>query len=193
MKKTNRQANYPIHPLILHRWSPRAMTGEAMSDEELMPLFEAARWAPSSYNEQPCTILYAKRKTPEWDLFYSFLVPFNQAWCKNAACLCVFVSRNSFAKSGEYSPTHSYDTGAAWMALALEGSARELVVHGMSGFDFALAKEKLGVGDDHTVEAMCAIGKPAAKETLPPEIAEREAPSERKPLSKVATSGIWPK
>lgn len=187
--ETKRKANYSIQPLILNRWSPRAMTGEEMSDDELMPLFEAARWAPSSYNEQPWTILYAKRNTPEWDLFFSFLIEFNQSWCKNAACLCVFVSRNFFEKNNKFSPTHSFDTGAAWLSLALEGSARNLVCHGMSGFDFDKAAKELNVPEGHTVEAMCAIGKRAPKETLPPEIAERETPSERKALDEVAKAG----
>jgi len=191
--QTNRRANYPINPLILNRWSPRSMTGESMSDEELMPLFEAARWAPSSFNEQPWTILFAKRETPQWDLFFSFLIEFNQSWCKNAACLCVFVSRNFFVKNQKPAPTHSFDTGAAWMALALEGSTRNLVVHGMSGFDFEKARKELKVPEGHTVEAMCAIGKRAPKEALPPEIAKRETPSDRKPLEEVAVMGTFPK
>jgi len=184
-----RHPNYPIQSLILNRWSPRSMTGEPLSDEELFPLFEAARWAPSSYNSQPWRILYAKRDTPEWAFFYDLLVDFNQQWCANAAVLIVMVSRNTFEKNNKPSVTHSYDTGAAWMAMALEGSARGLVVHGMSGFDFEKAKNTLLVPDGYTVEAMAAIGKKAPKERLPKEMQSNETPSDRKPLEQVIAKG----
>lgn len=187
--KSKRKPSYPIHPLIFSRWSPRAMTGEAMSDKELFPLFEAAHWAPSSYNSQPWRILYAKRDTPEWDLFYNLLIDFNKEWCKNAAALVVMVSRDTFEKNDKPSVTHSYDTGAAWMAMALEGASRDLVVHGMSGFDYKKAKESLRVPDGHTVEAMAAIGKRAPAESLPEEMQEREFPSDRKPLNEVIFEG----
>ncbi len=188
---TGRTANYPINPLILNRWSPRAMTGESMSDEELFPLFEAARWAPSSYNSQPWRIVYAKRGTPEWDLFYDLLIDFNKEWCKDASVLVVMVSRNTFEKNNKPSVTHSYDTGAAWMAMALEGSSQGYVVHGMSGFDFEKAKKALNVPEGHTVEAMCAIGKRAPKEKLPEEIRAKEAPSDRKDLNEILIKGSF--
>ncbi|HEV7736944.1 MAG TPA: nitroreductase family protein, partial [Chlamydiales bacterium] len=73
-----RQPDYPINPLILNRRSPRAMTGESLSDDELMPLFEAARWAPSSYNGQPWRFLYVKRETPHWNTLFDLLVEGNR-------------------------------------------------------------------------------------------------------------------
>lgn len=188
---THRRANYPIHTLLRSRWSPRSMTGESLSDEELFPVFEAARWAPSCYNNQPWRILYAKRDTPEWDRFYDLLIDFNKQWCKMAAVLVVIVSRDTFEKNNKPSNTHSYDTGAAWMSLALEGNARGLVVHGMSGFDYEKAKSSLGIPDGYTVEAMAAIGKRAPKEKLPPEIQEKEFPSGRKPLNEIVFNGTF--
>ena len=189
MDQTERTPTFSIQPLILNRWSPRSMTGEAMSDEELLPLFEAARWAPSCYNEQPWKILYAKRDTPEWDLFYDLLIDFNKEWCKNASALVLTVSCNTFEKNGKPNTTHSYDTGAAWMAIALEGSSRGYVVHGMAGFDYDKARQTLNVPEGYTVEAMAAIGKRAPKENLPEEMQKREAPSMRKPLSEIAIPG----
>lgn len=186
---TSREPNYPIDPLILNRWSPRSMTGESMSDEELFPLFEAARWAPSSFNSQPWRILYAKRDTEEWALFYDFLIEFNQQWCKNAAVLVVMVSRDTFEKNNKPSVTHSYDTGAAWMAIALEGSSRGYVVHGMSGFDHEKARQNLGIPEGYTVEAMAAIGKRAQKENLPEEMQVNETPSTRKALNEIIIEG----
>ena len=79
-----RRADHLIEPLFLDRWSPRAMTGETISQEELMVLFEAARWAPSSYNNQPWRILYARRDSEHWQLFFDLLVEFNQSWAKSA-------------------------------------------------------------------------------------------------------------
>lgn len=190
--RDTRKTTYPINPLILSRWSPRSMTGESLSDEELLPLFEAARWAPSSYNGQPWRLLYAKRDTPEWDLFFDLLIDFNKSWCKDASALVLFVSRNTFEHNNKPAKTHSFDTGSAWMALALEGATRGLVVHGMEGFNYKDARTALNIPEDFTVEAMCAIGKRAPKEKLPPEMAEREAPSDRKPLSEIAIPGSFP-
>ncbi|NGX40076.1 MAG: hypothetical protein KR126chlam1_01416 [Chlamydiae bacterium] len=191
--KTKRQATYPINSLILNRWSPRSMSGESMSDEELLPLFEAARWAPSSFNDQPWVILYAKRGTPEWNLFFDLLVEPNKTWVKNASAILVVTSRETFERNGNPSATHSYDTGASWMAMALEGSSRGYVVHGMSGFDYKKARTVLEIPEGYTVEAMAAIGKPAPKEQLPEGLQKIEAPSGRKPLNKVAVHGKFPK
>lgn len=172
----NRKTEYPIHPLIQNRWSPRSMTGEEMTDEELMPLFEAARWAPSSFNSQLWKFLYAKRNTPNWDLFYNLLVEFNQFWTKNAAVLVLVISRKNFELNNKPSHTHSYDTGAAWENLALEGTARGYVVHGMEGFDYEKARKVLEIPDEYQIEAMAAIGKRAPKDKLPEEMQKKEVP-----------------
>lgn len=184
-----RKPEYGIHPLILNRWSPRSMTGESMSDQELMPLFEAARWAPSSYNNQPWRFVYARRDTPHWQTFLNLLVEFNQQWAKNAAVLVVVISHNNFGHNNQPSHTHSFDTGAAWENLALEGSGRGLVVHGMEGFDYNKARQVLNIPQDCTIEAMIAIGKRAPKTALPEPMQEREVPSQRKPLRSIMMEG----
>ena len=99
--------------LLLDRWSPRAMSGEEISEEGLMRLFEAARWAPSSFNTQQWRALYARRGTEHWQTFFDLLVDANKAWAKNAAVLVVFISRRNFDHNDEPSVTHSYDCGAA--------------------------------------------------------------------------------
>ena len=91
-----RKPNYPINPLILNRWSPRAMTGETLNDDDIMSLFEAARWAPSSYNNQPWRFIYAKRNTKHWDRFFNLLAEGNKIWAKNAALLVLVISRKNF-------------------------------------------------------------------------------------------------
>lgn len=191
MGKTNRKSDHEILDLILNRWSPRAMSGESISDEALNSLFEAARWAPSSYNNQPWRFVYAKRDTPEWDPIYNLMVQFNKDWGKNAAVLIVILSRNNFAYNNKPSRTHSFDTGAAWQNLALQGAYQGLVVHGIEGFDYAKAKEVLRIPDGYTIEAMCAVGLPGKKEDLPQEMQKNEQPSDRKPITEFAFKGLF--
>lgn len=187
----DRKSDYPINPLILNRWSPRAMSGEPIIQEELMQLFEAARWAPSSYNNQPWRFIYAYRDTLEWNKFFDFLVPFNQEWAKDAAVLVVIISAKNFDYNDKPSRTHSFDTGSAWQNLALQGSSMGLVVHGMEGFDYDRARKELNVPDNYTIEAMCAIGRPGKKEDLPEQMQEKETPSGRKPVSEFIFEGTF--
>jgi nitroreductase len=186
-----RKTEYSIDPIFLNRWSPRAMSGEQLSDEELMPLFEAARWAPSSYNSQQRRFIYAKRNTPNWDIFFDLLFDGNKVWCKNAAVLVVVITRKNFEHNEKPSPTTVFDTGAAWENLALEGSLRGLVVHGMQGFDYAKARTALMVPDNYDVCAMIAIGKKGNKEDLPSDLQEIEQPNNRRPLKEIVIEGIF--
>ncbi len=165
------------------------MSGESITDEQLMTLFEAARWAPSSYNGQPWRFIYAKRDTPHWQKLFDLMVPFNQGWAKTAAVLVVIASRDSFTLNNKPARTHSFDTGSAWENLALQGFADGLVVHGMEGFDYEKSKKMLNIPEGYTVEAMCAIGKPGKKESLPPELQQREFPSDRNPIQSFVFEG----
>jgi nitroreductase len=189
MKK---RADYPIHPLFLQRCSLYAMSGQPMSDQELFPLFEAARFAPSSYNNQPWRFIYAHRETPQWSPLFDLLVDFNKEWCRQSAVLIVLLSSNAFA-SGKPARTHSFDTGAAWMSLALEGASRGYIVHGMEGFDYEKAYKVLEIprGEKgYTVEAMAAIGKRGEESALPLQWKERENQVKpRKTLQEIAMLG----
>ncbi len=184
-----RRPDHEIPPLFLNRWSPRAMTGEEITREELLRMFEAARWAMSSFNNQSWRFLYGMRNTPHWETFFNLLTPGNQAWCRNAAVLLVIISKTTFDHNGKPARTHSYDTGAAWYSFALHGSMMGLVVHGMQGFNYDKAKEDLGVPDDHQVEAMAAVGRPGDPEDLPLALQEREQPSQRKKIAEFAFEG----
>jgi len=190
IEEHSRKPDYPINPIILNRWSPRAMTGEALSDSELFPLFEAARWAPSSYNNQPWRFLYVRRDTPHWDTLFGLLVDFNKEWCAKAAVLGLIFSRLTFEKNDKPCVTHALDTGAAWENFSLEGMSRGLVVHGMQGFDYQ--KAKLLIPDGHEVHAMFAVGKKAKKETLSSELQKREFPSSRNKISTFVFEGKVP-
>jgi nitroreductase len=187
-----RTSDYPIDTLFLDRWSPRAMSGESIGEPELLTLFEAAHWAPSSGNSQPWRFLYARRDTEQWPEFFDLLAEGNRTWCHKAAALVVFLSRTTHEQSGRALVTHSYDTGAAWMSLAFQGWLRGLVVHGMAGFDYARARTTLNVPDDFTVDAMAAIGRPGAKEDLPPQHLQREFPSIRRPVTELVFCGRYP-
>ena len=186
-----RKSEYSVDEIFLKRWSPRAMSGEDISHDELMSLFEAARWAPSSFNNQPWRFLYARRNTNNWELFFNLLVEGNKTWVKNAAALIVIVSKKTFDHNGNPSKTHSFDTGAAWQNLALQGSLKGLIVHGMQGFDYDKAREVLNIPDGYEVEAMVAVGKPGRKEDLPERLQQREVPSDRKNLSDIAFEGMF--
>ena len=184
-----RHADFPIERMLLDRWSPRAMSGEEISRDELMRLFEAARWAPSSFNAQQWRALYAHRDTEHWELFLNLLGEGNKTWAKSAAVLVVFISRTKFEHNEKPSRTHSYDTGAAWENFALQGFQQNLVVHGMEGFDYERARKDLRIPEEFQVEAMAAVGRPGSKELLPEKLRERESPNDRRDLSKSVVEG----
>lgn len=187
--QTGRQSEAEITPLILNRWSPRALSGEKLSDEELMALFEAAKWAPSCYNNQPWRFIYVKRETEHWDKLFSLLNEGNKVWTKNAAALILLVSYQLFELNGQPNPTASLDCGAAWENLALEASARGLVAHGMSGFDYEAARANFNIPDEYKVEAMVAVGRHGNKEDLPEKVKAMEFPSDRKKLAQIISEG----
>lgn len=187
-----RKPEYSVDEIFLNRWSPRAMSGEKIDEKILFQLFEAARWAPSSNNNQPWRFIYARRDEKHWRSFFDILAEGNQVWAKNAAVLIVVISKTTF-DNNKHARTHSYDAGAAWENFALQGSLLGLVVHGMQGFDYDKAKEVLGIPDDYQVEAMIAVGKPGRKEDLPDYQQEREFPSSRKSIAEIAMEGFFKK
>ena len=187
----HRQPDHLVETLIVRRWSPRAMSGERLSEAELMSLFEAARWAPSSFNEQPWRFVYAERDGEHWPRFFDLLSEGNRRWAAAAAVLVVVLSRTTFERNGNPSRTHSYDTGAAWQNVALQGCRMGLVMHGMAGFDYERAREILEVPGEFAVEAMIAVGRPAPAEVLPEPLRAREFPSGRKPVIELAFPGVF--
>ena len=175
--------------LLLSRVSSRAFSPERLSEEELMSLFEAARWAPSSYNGQPWRFVYGRRGEKDWDVLFNVLIDFNKGWCKAADTLVLVTSRKNFEHNDKPSVTAEFDTGAAWMSLAIEAHARNIVTHGMQGFDYEAIRKELQIPETYNVEAMIAIGKPGKIDTLPKELQEKETPSLRKPLQEIVSKG----
>lgn len=183
-----RTADHPIAELFLERWSPRAMSGDPLTVGELLRLFEAARWAPSAGNGQPWRFCFALAGTPHFERFHGLLAEGNKPWCEKAGALVVVASR-TVRGQGKPIRTHSFDTGAAWMSLALQGTIQGLVVHGMEGFDYARAATELALPPDHAVECMVALGRPGRLEDLPERYQAREVPSGRQPVTSFVFEG----
>ena len=188
-----RVADHPIDPNFLERWSARAYTGEAIPEAELMTMFEAARWAPSSYNSQPWRFIYALRDTPSWDVLFGLLIEVNQSWAKGAGALVVVLSKSTLLPPGKDreipSYSHSFDAGAGSAYLALQASIMGWNAHAMVGFDMDTAFAALQVPEGYRVEAAIAIGRRGDKSMLPEAMQGRESPNGRLPLSKLAMEG----
>lgn len=191
---TERQAGHDILPLFLNRWSPRAFDPRPIDDDVLMTLFEAARWAPSSFNYQPWRFVFAKRNDAHWDGFMAALLPFNQIWVQNVSALVYILSEEMMEVYGERKPSHShsFDAGAAWMALALQSASMGLITHGMTGVDFDAAAKVVNLPDGYRIDAAFAIGYHGDKSILPEKLQEREVKSDRKPLSDIVFNGPLP-
>ena len=192
---STREPNYPIDPLFLDRWSPRAFDGSPVSEADVLKLIEAARWAPSAFNAQPWRFLYALRDDAKWPQFLELLIPFNQSWAGSASALIFILSdrnmRNEDGSAREASYSHSFDAGAAWAQLALQARRDGLYAHGMSGFDVEQAISRLGVPEDFRIEAAVAVGRLGNPATLPDYLREREQPSPRTPLDQIAFAGAF--
>ena len=184
-----RTTDHPIEPIFTKRWSPRAMSGEPLEEAKLMSLFEAARWAPSTYNEQEWRFCYARRDTPHWEPFFNLLAEPNKVWCGNAAVLGVVLSRTTLSFNGKNNHVHTFDAGLAYMSLALQGAAMGLVVHGMAGFDVAAAFKLLEAPENYAVNTMFAVGHPGDPAVLPGELRSKEQPSNRRSVGEIACEG----
>ena len=194
---TDRRAAYPIDPMFLERWSPRAYDGSEIPEADLLTMFEAARWAPSAFNSQPWRFLYARRATADWQRFVGLLIPWNQSWAQGASALVYILSDTMpFADKATGAPapsaTHSFDAGAAWACLALQASRMGYHAHGMSGIQYDLARAGLAIPDRWTLNAACAIGRLGDPAILPDELRAREFPSDRRPQEAFVHAGGFP-
>jgi nitroreductase len=184
---------FPVHDLIRDRWSPRAFAEKTVSPAVLRSLFEAARWAPSSSNEQPWAYIVATREDKEnFEKMLSVLVEFNANWAKNAPVLALSIAKLVFEKNNAANRNAQYDTGAATAFLSVEATSRGLAVHQMAGFDPDKARKVFEIPAGWDAIAAIAIGYPGDPESLPQPLRDRElAPRARKPLSKFVMTGRW--
>ena len=187
------KTDYPVHDLIQNRWSPRAFSDNPVSPETLRSLFEAARWAPSSSNEQPWAFIVGTKDDLEThNKILSTLVEFNQGWAKHAPVLAIAVSQMEFARNKTPNRNAFYDTGAAVAHLTAEATSRGLFVHQMAGFDPQKAIEVFHIPKGWEPIAVFAIGYPGDPNALPDKLRERElAPRSRKPISEFVMSSDW--
>lgn len=178
-----------VHDIVKSRWSPRVFSSRPVSDEDLKTILDAARWAASSYNEQPWRFLIARKSDgAAYDKLLNLLVPFNQAWAKSAPVLIITAAKRTFSHNGSPNRYGLHDAGQALANLFLQATALGLHAHGMGGFDHERARKELGIPDDFEVGAAVALGYFDPDGDLPEsETAKRE----RKPLSELAFGTRW--
>lgn len=183
-EKEQREAIYEIDPVFLQRWSSRAFSKQPVKENVLMSIFEAARWAPSALNQQPWRFILA-RKQEDLEKFYSFILPGNLTWSKQAPVLALLISEKNDDKS------KAFDAGAAWGYLSLEAAHKGLITHAMGGIDKGKAKKALNIPDNYEVHIAVAIGYQGNSEELPADLQKREVPSKRKPFSEIVAEGMF--
>lgn len=167
------------------RWSPRAFSRDVITPDTMATLIEAARWAPSCFNAQPWRFAAAYRDTQGFDSLLDTLAQANQTWACAAGALVAVISRTQYERNGNPAPTHSFDTGAAWMSLAMQAHHMGLITHGMQGFDQDAARQVLQVPDIYDLPAIIAVGYPGDIATLDPDLQVREIPSDRKSTDEI--------
>ena len=185
--------DYPIEEILRRRWSPRAFSDRMVETEKLKSLFEAARWAPSSFNEQPWSFIVAtKQKQEEHARLLSCLVEKNQQWARLAPVLMVSIAKLSFEKTGKPNRHAFHDVGLAMGNLLVQATASGLFVHQMAGFSEEKVREIYGVPESHEPVAGVAIGYPADVDVLPEPFRERELASRsRKSIDTFVFQGRW--
>jgi nitroreductase len=180
-----------LHKQFIERWSPRAMLSDPIPMEDLMPMFEAAHWAPSCFNEQPWRFVLARQEEDK-KRFLSILAQGNQVWAHRAPVLVAVFAKNYFDHDGSDNAWCEFDSGSAFMALSLQAMHQGYACHGMGGFDKDKAYEVCGVDkENYRAIAMIAIGKRANKEILPEELQAIESPNVRHPIERTVYEGIF--
>jgi nitroreductase len=187
------ETSAPVHDLIRERWSPRAFSSRPIEKEKLRSLFEAARWAASSYNAQPWYFIVGMKDDPEnYKKILDTFVEFNQGWAKNAPVVALSVARMKFEHNGTPNTHAFHDVGQAAANLTLQATALGLQVHQMAGILPDKAREIFGIPDGYEAVAGFAIGYPGDPADLPDTLREQErAPRSRKPLDSFVFTGKW--
>lgn len=186
-----RTADHPIAAQFINRWSPRAFAESPLSAADLLPMFEAARWAPSASNNQPWRFAYGLRGDAAFAKLAEALVPFNRSWAEKAAALVAVASRSTVAKDGVENPNpwHTFDAGTAWGSFALQAHLNGLAAHAMGGFDAAKLADALAMPAGYVLHAVVAVGHQGDPAILPDALRARETPSPRLALDQIVGHG----
>ncbi len=188
------ESSFPLTDLIRERWSPLAFSEKRIPPEIFGSLFEAARWAPSSFNEQPWVFLVATQDQPaEFNRMASCLVEANRVWAKRAYCLAISCTRLAFTRNGKPNRHAYHDVGLATQNLILQAESQGIACHAMAGFDPLAARELFQIPTTHDAVAAIAIGYMAENlDGLDEALKQRElGPRVRKPLTETVFTGTW--
>ena len=179
--------DHPVHSLIERRWSPYAFADRPVEPADLHSLLEAARWAPSSFNEQPWRFIVATRDDPEnFQRLLDCLVPGNQEWAGKVPVLMLSVASLSFAKNGKPNRHALHDVGLASATLALQATNMGLAVHFMAGFSVDKARESFAIPDGFEPAAAIAVGHHLTEPQ-----GDGKSPRQRRPVEAFAYAGAW--
>lgn len=191
--KKQAETSVPIHEILRERWSPRAFDPKPVEPEKLRSLFEAARWAPSSFNAQPWYFIVAtKQDATNFDKLLESFVEGNRAWARNAPVVALSVAALNFEHNGAPNRHALHDVGQASANLALQAAALGLQIHQMAGILPEKARELFSIPEGYEAVAGIALGYPGNPESLPENMRQREvSPRVRKPLASFVFSGNW--
>lgn len=173
-----------ILPVVLHRWSPRSFADRDVNPADLKTIFEAVRWTPSSFNEQPWRYFVGIRGSETYQKILQSLGEFNQAWARSAPVLTLNAARTTFSHNNSPNPVALYDLGASAATLVYQASALGLFTHQMAGYDRDVARKLLNVPEDYIFGAAMALGYLGEPSALPNErfVSQEVAPRQRKGL-----------
>ncbi len=184
-----RQFHHEIIEPIQNRWSPRAFSTQAVNDQDILALMEAARYAPSCFNEQPWRFIIA-RQADTLEKARGALTDKNRRWADKAPVLIVVLARKNFEKNNEPNRWHTFDAGTAWGFLALEAQQRGLITHAMGGFSPEAVHKAFSVNDEYTIVTIIAVGYMGDSDELPEDLREKERPGTRKSLTELVLAGL---
>lgn len=185
-----RDINCTVLNEIQKRWSPRAFSTEKINEEDMFGVLEAARLAPSCYNEQPWRYIVAY-KEEDLKVMRDLIDKNNRVWADNAPVLIMFLSKRRFKFNSRENYWHMFDVGASWGYLTIEASRRNLVTRGIGGFNMTRARRVLKIPYNYDIVSMVAMGRQGDKAILPEELREKECPADRFSLNDILHIGSF--
>lgn len=190
--RQNLLVEHPVLDVIRRRWSPAIYSPRSVEPEKLLSVLEAARWAPSSYNEQPWSFLIARKEQPEeFARMLSCLAPGNVAWAQYVPVLMIPVAELRFKHNGALNRHAFHGTGIATGFLMLQAASPGLLAHGMAGFDPAKARDLHGIPESHDAVAAMGLGYPGDEQGAPEELRKRNKRRPRRALTEFAFADRW--